>query len=576
MNASNTKKARLDDLHEVFVPFEAVFSEGCEVIYLNEVLCQQQRSDDVLAAYSYLIKPEAEPGLDSAPRKTFMAERYGGDGILSNGGGARCGFDGTWQLKGLGANVLVGHDVDSGHGDGNLSLTTALYESIWAEIVKLVLPFGATRTVAVIDTGLTYDTWEGTLKRGLLVRQPVVRPAHFIRSVYFRQKRLDVLGEDTLRVKQVIHRLVDFLPATRGSPPLAPTLEQRLENGFAELADRYAEQFAAARAKHIIHFNVSASNVSLTGGWLDLSGICLFTDNVINDRSSIDRFDTEYMPALQSLQSLCYYLSKYAVVESEISLRLWQTTAEHFTQRYNHFLHLYQVAQAGFPLWLLRTVENTPEFTAFAKALHRALELDDFTVIPLTDTLGWDGYERWSGALFHTLLSSLDQDTAIAIPAWLASNPTLAAQLRSSYSQLFDKVEQASGNHGIDPQDLHLALMINATRLNRSHRVLHELHSQIDAVEEKPEGDRRAALHALQDHALRAARFNLGHEQPDALPFWSTATLAIHFNPGSGRFTLQRRTARALTLEALLIETDGDEEIRQALNFYPGLAMWKK
>ncbi|MFS0828799.1 nucleoid-associated protein [Pseudomonas phoenicis] len=500
-----------------------------------------------------------------------MAERYGGDGILSNGGGARCGFDGTWQLKGLGANALVGHDVDIDHGDGNLSLTTALYESIWAEIIESVLPFGATRTFAILDTGLTYGTRKGTLKRGLLVRQPVVRPAHFIRSVYFRQNRLDGLGEDAIRVKRAIHRLVEFLPTVPGSI-IPPTLEQRLKSGLVELADRYAEQFAAARAKHVIHFNVSASNISLAGGWLDLSGVRIFTSDVIHDRSSIDRFNTEYLPALQSLQSMCYYLGKYTVVEDDVSLCLWQTTMEHFTQRYNHYTYLYEVAQAGFPLWLLRAVENTSEFTTFARTLHRALELDEFTVTSIVDTVGWDGYERWSGPLFHALLSGLGQDAVAVGPAWLASNPTLAAQLRSSYGQLFDRVAQAAGDHCIDRQHLHLALLINTTRLNRSHRVLHELQSQIEALDDKPDDDRRAALHTLQDHALFAARFNLGHEQPNALPFWSTATLAISFNPETGSFTLPKRATQSLTLKELQAEADGDDEIKHVLSFYPGLA----
>lgn len=572
MSVPDNKVAQLNELHEVFVPFDAELIDGCEVVYFNESLCPQQTADDVLASYSYLIKPEAVPRRDNAPRKTFMAERYGGDGILSNGGGARCGFDGTWQLKGLGANCLVGHDVDAGHGDGNLSLTTALYESIWAEIIESVLPFGATRTVAILDTGLTYDTWKGALKRGLLVRQPVVRPAHFIRSVYFRQKRLDSLGEDALRVKQAIHRLVEFLPVAPGPTAPMPTLEQRLESGLVELTERYAEQFAAARAKHIIHFNVSASNVSLAGGWLDLSGICLCTDAFINDRSSIDRFNTEYLPALQSLQSLCYYLGKYAVVEGDVSLRFWQTISEHFSQRYSHYLHLYQVAQAGFPLWLLRPLANTPEFTAFATVLQRVLQLDTFAVTAIADNTGWDGYERWTGALFHALLSSQDTDTAAVDPAWLANNATLAGQLRSSYRQLCDRVARAANEHNIQRQHLQLALLINATRLNRSHRVLHELQSHIETLDENPPSDLRAALHALQDQALQAARFNLGHEQPDALPFWSTATLAIYFNPETGRFTLPGRDRAPLTLEALLAEAEGHEEIRQAFNFYPGLA----
>ncbi|AMK32159.1 hypothetical protein N5E96_22995 [Pseudomonas mosselii] len=568
MIAPDNEVAQLNELHEVFVPFETEYIEGCEVIYLNEALCERQNSTDLLASYSYIIRTDTVPRRANATRKTFMAERYGGDGILSNGGGARCGFDGVWQLKGLGANPLVGHDVDAGHGDGNLSLTTALYESVWAEIIASVLPFGATRTVAILDTGLTYETWRGTLKRGLLVRQPVVRPAHFIRSIYFRQQRLNCLGEDALRVKQVIQRLVDFLPGVQASTALMPSLEQRLENGLVELAGRYAEQFAAARAKHIIHYNVSASNVSLTGGWLDLSGICLFTHFINGDRSSIDRFNSEYLPALQSLQSLCYYLGKYAVVDNEVSLHLWQKTLEHFNQRYSHYLNLYQVAQAGFPLWLLRRLENAPEFNAFATALQRFLALDDFTVTAIADTTGWDGYQRWTGRLFHALLSRNGKDGDLA---WLGSDATLTDPLCSSYDLLFTRIAQAAGEYNIDRHNLQLTLLINATRLNRSHRVLHELQSLIEAIDTEPVGDRRAALHALQDHALLAGRFNLGHEQPDALPFWSSATLAIYFNPQTGRFTLSERDTTPLTLEALSAKAEGHEEIRQALNFYPGL-----
>lgn len=572
MKVIDDKSEQLNNLHEVFVPFETVFFHGGNIVYLNESLCQQQTTEDLLATYSYLIQPEGVPPCDSAPRKTFMAERYGGDGILSNGGGARCGFDGTWQLKGLGTNALVGHDVDVGHGDGNLSLTTALYESIWAEIIEEVLPFGATRTVAILDTGLTYDSWQGTLKRGLLVRQPVVRPAHFIRSVYFKQKSLDGLGEDAVRVKRAIHRLVKFLPAAPGSPSRMSTLERHLETGLVELANRYAEQFASARAKHINHFNVSASNVSLAGGWLDLSGTRLITNDGIYDRLSIDRFNSEYLPALQSLQGLCYYLGKYDVLKGDVALRLWQTIEEHFNQQYNHYLHLYQVAQAGFPLWLLSAVEDTSEFTDFALVLRRTLASDEFTVTPIVDEVGWDGFERWTGAIFHALLSSLYQDAAGAGSAWLWVEPTLAALLRSSYCQLFDRIALVAGDHGIDREHLYLALLMNATRLNRSHRVLHELQSRIDALNNKPDRDRRAALHALQDQALCAARFNLGHEQPDALPFWSTTTLHITFNPKTGRFTVPRLGKQELTRNALLAEADGEEEIRQAFNFYPGLA----
>lgn len=50
MNALENKAVQLNELHEVFVPFDVVFIEGCEVIYLNESLCQQQTPGEVLAS----------------------------------------------------------------------------------------------------------------------------------------------------------------------------------------------------------------------------------------------------------------------------------------------------------------------------------------------------------------------------------------------------------------------------------------------------------------------------------------------------------------------------------------------
>ena len=189
-----TKRTQLSNLQECFVNFETKKLEGCSVVYLNETLADGKSSKTILDAYSYVVMSDSIPSRGQSSVKTFMAERYGGDGILSNGGGGRCGFDGVWQLKGLGPNQLVGKDVDAGHGDGNLSLDTAIYESIWSEIISATLPFGAIRTVAVLDTGRSYEERGFATPRGLLVRQPVVRPAHFIRATYFEEKQLNRLS----------------------------------------------------------------------------------------------------------------------------------------------------------------------------------------------------------------------------------------------------------------------------------------------------------------------------------------------------------------------------------------------
>lgn len=205
-----TKSMQLSDLQECLINFETEKLEGCSVVYLNDTLADGNSSETILDAYSYVVRSDSTPSQPSI--KTFMAERYGGDGILSNGGGGRCGFDGLWQLKGLGPNQLVGKDVDADHGDGNLSLDSAIYESIWSEIINAALPFGAIRTVAVLDTGRSFEERGISTPRGLLVRQSVVRPAHFIRAIYFKEQQFDRLSEDALRVKSAIVKLIDFLP----------------------------------------------------------------------------------------------------------------------------------------------------------------------------------------------------------------------------------------------------------------------------------------------------------------------------------------------------------------------------
>lgn len=564
----STRKV-LADLHEIFLDFECQPVAGCKVVFLNPSLPGPGCMATLCEAYSYMIKPSGQRDGNSGPAKIFKAERYGGDGILNNGGGARCGFDGIWQLKGLGANPLVGHDVDAGHGDGNLSLVTAFYETIWAEIIQAVLPYGAARSVAILDTGLKYETMQGPQKRALLVREPVVRPAHFIRSIYFKQKRRDTLGEDAQRVKEAINKLVDFLPDPINLDQ-AESLPKRLKNGLIELAGRYAKQFAAARAKHIIHYNVSASNVSIQGGWLDLSGVCLFTDFINGDRLSLDRFNREYQPALQSIHSLCYYLSKYAVVSADTSLALWEAAAVHFRDMYTRHLRLYQASQAGFPLWLLICLENTTEFQEFSRCLDIVLQLDNFSVTPISHESGWEGYVRWTFRLYLELLNGCSRDSAEAELLWLDLGEPEVDMLRMCYRQLFEKISQAACARGISSQNLYRCMVFNVTRLNHSHQMMHDLKPLIEAIDCYEESEKKSAFQRLNDDAVLAARFNLGKEHSLSVPFWLCEQQSIWFDPLTGIFMLEGAAAGALTAYELLALSNRQINIRKALDFYRG------
>ncbi|XHF35199.1 hypothetical protein OXH62_09670 [Pseudomonas chlororaphis] len=551
---------RLSDLQDVLVSFETEKLEGCRVVYFNETLAEGKSPTDVLEAYSYIVRKDSTLPNARSSIKTFMAERYGGDGILSNGGGGRCGFDGIWQLKGLGANQLVGNNVDTGHSDGNLSLETAVYESIWSEIVNIALPFGAIRTVAILDTGCEYETLGTLTRRGLLVRQPVVRPAHFIRATYFQEKRLNGLSEDAQRVKNAIFKLVDFLPNDR-PPEEIRSKVNRLKIGLFELAARFAEQFAAAKAKHIIHYNVSASNLSIDGAWLDLSSTRLFTEKIDIDKVDIDKFNTEHFPAVHCLQDMCYYLRKYSVISTELSTKLIEGATAHFAKVYDKQLRLYQVAQAGFPLWILRIITDSTPYATFSSDLRKLLERNDFAVNPISLESGWKGYERWTARLFSELLSSKIHNENPDL-SWLNIDALAITKLVSSYNQLFNLASIVASDYHICLKNFYRSMLINATRLNRSHRVLHDLKEKIEDITT----NKKIAYQDLSDEAVSAAKLNLSTEKGRCIPFWMNRMLSIWFNPISGKLTLHQNNNKSLSTAFYI--RDHQADINKALIFY--------
>lgn len=558
---------QLVDLPEVFVSFETEKIEGCRVVYLNEELAAGQSSATILDRYSYVVNTKAKAISDRSRIKIFMAERYGGEGILYNGGGGRCGFDGVWQLKGLGPNQLVGKDSGAAYGDGNVCLSVAIYESLWAEIITHALPFGAIRTVAILDTGLEYESWAGVKTRGLLVRKSVVRPAHFIRAVYFKEKTLNRLSDDAQRVKLAIANLVDFLPRPLTLSPVME-LHERLESGLIELAGRYAEQFAAARVKGIAHFNVSASNLSLDGAWLDLSGARLFMNPNLHDQVSIDRYNEEYVPAIESLQHLCYYLGKYSIITNDQAKKTSDTITEKFTQAYKEHSNLYHVAQTGFPLWILKTLKNSTDLLNFSQHLRKFLGTEDLKTKTLVIEDIWSGYERWITPLYRALLvSKRESKISVELSSW-QPDKKLTNQLFSSFSKLFDLATNVAHKKQIDLQSLYRCMAINITRLNRSPNFLHDLEGKIKQIQEHKTLNSKDAYESLAEEAVHCARFHFESEQPPTTPVWLSSELSIIYNPVLDIFTLKTPEHRLESNYSLANITNDDLNLIKIQSFY--------
>lgn len=284
-------------------------------------------------ACSYLVDSD-----DTCVAKVFLAERYGGSGIQRNGGGARCGFDGRYQIKGIGANPLVGQGSDWHHSNGALGAGQAIYEALWGDILAQILPYGAVATRAILLTDnyidIEFERSRGRSRRALLIREPVIRPAHFERAPYFRPQSAYAgqLMHDAQRVRAVI----GHLPACLPTPSDGFSTEARCDprtwciEGLCELARRQAQQMAYCQTRFLM-LTTSPSNIAMDGRVLDFNGLnCLFPSDHRDDFEY--RLKTAQLigePAIlqQGLSDLCLYLGKYMFEPTFTQLARQQVTA---------------------------------------------------------------------------------------------------------------------------------------------------------------------------------------------------------------------------------------------------------
>lgn len=208
---------------------------------------------------------------DPFSEKFVFAERYGGGGLGTNGGGARCGNIENFQIKGIGRNNLAGISDDHWHGYGGLNLVDAIYETINSTVLGRVMPAGTVQIHGLIilgeDTailpGLNHEDLQQRRGFGaLLVRDACIRPAHFLKNPGFESG--DYHAENFLSDEERVDCANKiFLKKFSNINDFIKTLGYYISN--------YASQFAFARAARIFHGSISPSNICLDGRWLDLT-----------------------------------------------------------------------------------------------------------------------------------------------------------------------------------------------------------------------------------------------------------------------------------------------------------------
>ena len=303
------------------VPFAIKRIPETTLVWANDGLSLDRPYED----YAYR---SVEFGEEPGKTEIAYAERYGGKGVGATGGGARCGLFRGVQIKGIGRNSLLGKGSDRAHSSGELTMKEALKEAIWGEVYQIALPYGAARGYAILDTGMQTQWRDPALEggdspRALLLRQAIVRPAHYMRAIGFSTEGKAMVS-DRERTSAAINRLIVALGASLDMPANGNVT---LSAYLADMVRRFGRQLAAATVRRIPHGSVNCSNIGIDGRYIDFYHATHISDfgRIITYRAAPELFET-YKTLYPTIHNLCFYLNKYVEAEDYLEIsgtELW-------------------------------------------------------------------------------------------------------------------------------------------------------------------------------------------------------------------------------------------------------------
>jgi hypothetical protein len=260
--------------------------------------------------FGYVVDDSLHPSglVNRSQTRFFDADRYGSNnGLVAHGGSGRAASVGHFHIKGVGVTPLVGRGVNREHSHGSASLNVALRETIYAEIADEEFPHGAIPTVAIIDTGLTYESSGSPsrqLRRSIIVRPAMLRTAHLQRAAGFIEPADGHTNSqivDARRVRDMVRYFVD----SDGGASSAERMNQHFEC--------LAEQIAFGQVHRIYNGGYFSSNVSLDAALLDFGNMHVLP-NWINTKvlDSDPGFGREMLTLEATINSLDFHFRKYA------------------------------------------------------------------------------------------------------------------------------------------------------------------------------------------------------------------------------------------------------------------------
>lgn len=188
-----------------------------------------------------------------------LVDRYGGDGIGRNGGAGRSGRIGRYYVKGIGRTPLVAGGTDEMHSSGTISMHECIREAVYSEVAARVFPHSTVPTLGILAIGEHGIT--PSKSRSLLVRPLFLRPAHFLRASSYG-------GDDWLESSRDRERVMLACQAAESYLGAVGVLEL-----VESLLLKWADQMAFGYINRLYHGGISASNMSMDGALVDLSGM---------------------------------------------------------------------------------------------------------------------------------------------------------------------------------------------------------------------------------------------------------------------------------------------------------------
>lgn len=277
---------------DLLVPFQVRQLRNAKLIWLNKRWFLERGLDAadqptltrisgwLLSTFAF-VRPGAgdKASAFTGRTKTAYADRYGSSGgTAPHGGSGRVAVDGCFQAKGVGITPLVGVNAPADHANGCATLAAGIREAVFSEVVCAEFPHGAVPVIALLDTGLYVPPTEKArskaaqaVRRGIVVRPCVIRPAHAERASLFSRSvtgYVNPQSNDVQRTRDVVRRW--STEGTDEGQDRIPSLRTTIR--------RTAEQAAFGRVHRIFNGGYFSSNLGITGQLLDFGNMHALPD----------------------------------------------------------------------------------------------------------------------------------------------------------------------------------------------------------------------------------------------------------------------------------------------------------